>query len=72
MMHKGEKMTHSKAMGQNKIIMSSPTADSGGLMGKMDGGTNEHMTTGHMTSSQMTEAGHGNMSDGGTTAGMSH
>ena len=30
MMHQGEKMTHSKAMGQNKMTMSNLTADSGG------------------------------------------
>jgi hypothetical protein len=72
MTHMNEKMTHSTVMGQNKMTMSNPTADSGGGMEKMDSGTKEHMTTGHMMSSQTTEAGHGNMSDGGTTAEMSH
>ena len=71
-MHNSEMMTHHKAMGQNTTTMSNSTADNGGRMGKTDSDTTEHMKRGHMMGSHMTEAGHGNMSDGGSTGQMSH
>jgi hypothetical protein len=72
MMHNSEMMTHDKSMGQNKTTTSSPTADSGDRMSNTDSETTEHMKSGHMTDSHMTEAGHGKMSDGGSTGQMSH
>ena len=71
-MHNSEMMTHDKSMGQNKATMSNPAADSGTRMSNTDSKSADHMKSGHMMDSHMTEAGHGNMSDAGSTGQMSH
>jgi hypothetical protein len=72
MMHKTEMMTHNKTMGHNKTTtMSDSTADNGNRMGETASATTEHMKSSHMMDSHMTEAGHGNMSAGGSTGQMS-
>jgi hypothetical protein len=74
MTHNGEMMNNNKSMGQNKTTMSNPNpnADTGARMSNSDSETTEHMKSGHMMGSHMTEAGHGNMSDSGSTGQMSH
>jgi hypothetical protein len=71
-MHNSEMMTHDKSMSQNKTTTSNPTADRGDRMSNTDSETTKQMKSGRMTDSHMTEAGHGNMSDGGSTGQMSH
>jgi hypothetical protein len=72
MMHNSEMMTHDKSMGQNKTTMSNPTTDSGDRVSNMDSETTEHMKSGDMAHSHMMEAGHGKMSNGGSTGQMTH
>jgi hypothetical protein len=72
MMHNSEMMTHNTSMSHSKATMSDPTGHAGDRMGKMHHGTTEHMKSGHMMGNHMTEAGHGDMSDGGSAGEMTH